>query len=146
MGHGIYLIQWDTIAAGRICPTTGLMVMNQYDGSLQCCPQNMNCSSESWGKKLQGLRCSRIQVGSYKLMSGELTLLLASSKRQLLQDSKVWKHWASGIQARFLSPGDDLARRQGSRKTDVLLNNFLETGTKQTVKGTAAYGGTKAWE
>ena len=30
-------------------------------------------NNESWDRKLQGLRCSRVWVGSYKLMSGELT-------------------------------------------------------------------------
>lgn len=41
----------------------------------------------------------------------------------------------------------ELSNKTGFKeKTDVLLNIFLETGTRQTVKGKAVYGGTKFWE
>ena len=69
----MYLTEWDTVAVGRICPTTGLVVMNPYDGSLQHCPPNMNVSNEiweivkvreSWCATVHGVTKSRTQLSN----------------------------------------------------------------------------------
>lgn len=42
MGPNICLTQQGTITAEGNDPNTGLALMDQYDGSIDCCPENVN--------------------------------------------------------------------------------------------------------